>query len=200
MFVAGSTATKKLILANGGSSTLAALCGGCVGGIAQSLIMTPAGVIFTTLNVHRNQGYNAWTVTKQIWEDRGIRGMYTGIVPMVLRQSTNWASRAGLTELARTQFQMSQYGVWGELGSGIIGGIGSCWNTPIETVRIRMQRDVVVVAGDDLNTKKKSARNYIDEIMEEDGIPGLFRGITPRAIQAIWQTTFMVVVPNLLGV
>ncbi len=204
MFVAGSTATKRMILANGGSSTLAALCGGCVGGIAQALIMTPAGVIFTTLNVNQGrEGYNrnnnnALLVTKAIWKERGIRGLYTGIGPMVIRQSTNWASRAGLTELARTQFHLSNYGVWGEIGSGIIGGVGSCWNTPVETVRLWMQRDVV--ATTDTTTNTRSARFYIDQILERDGVAGLFRGVTPRAIQAIWQTTFMVVVPNLLGV
>jgi hypothetical protein len=204
MFVAGSTATKRMILANGGSSTVAALCGGCVGGIAQALIMTPAGVIFTTLNVNQGrEGYNrknnALVVTKAIWKERGIRGLYTGIVPMVIRQSTNWASRAGLTELARTQFHLSNYGVWGEIGSGIIGGVGSCWNTPVETVRLWMQRDVVATTSSSMGNKR-SARFYIDQILERDGVVGLFRGVTPRAIQAIWQTTFMVVVPNLLGV
>jgi hypothetical protein len=204
MFVAGSTATKRMILANGGSTTLAALCGGCVGGIAQALIMTPAGVIFTTLNVNQGrEGYNrknnALVVTKAIWKERGIRGLYTGIVPMVIRQSTNWASRAGLTELARTQFHLSNYGVWGEIGSGIIGGVGSCWNTPVETVRLWMQRDVVATTSSSMGNKR-SARFYIDQILERDGVVGLFRGVTPRAIQAIWQTTFMVVVPNLLGV
>lgn len=209
MFVAGSTATKRMILANGGSTTLAALCGGCVGGIAQALIMTPAGVIFTTLNVNQGKkGYltsnskrnnNALAVTKAIWNERGIRGLYTGIVPMVIRQSTNWASRAGLTEVARTQFHLSNYGVWGEIGSGILGGVGSCWNTPVETVRLWMQRDVVATSTNTMGSQR-SARFYIDQILERDGVGGLFRGVTPRAIQAIWQTTFMVVVPNLLGV
>ena len=27
-----------------------------------------------------------------------------------------------------------------------------------------------------------------------------FRGVTPRAIQAVWQTLFLVVVPNLFGI
>lgn len=40
-----------------------------------------------------------------------------------LRQATNWASRAGLTEIARTTLGMSQWGVLGEIGSGILGGV-----------------------------------------------------------------------------
>ena len=81
----------------------------------------------------------------------------------------------------------------GEIGSGIIGGIGSCWNTPIETIRVFMQRDI------SMGVPKKSFGQYWDGIVKRDGYPGLFRGVTPRGIQAIWQTVFMVVVPNMLG-
>jgi hypothetical protein len=35
--------------------------------------------------------------------------------------------------------------------------------------------------------------------VDKQGHAGLFRGVTPRAIQAVWQTVFMVVVPNMLG-
>ena len=187
-----------MILASGGSSTMAALCGGFVGGIAQAVVMTPAGMIFTSLNVNKGvpdyENENAWTVTKRIVKQKGVMGMFVGIVPMAVRQSTNWASRAGLTEIVRTQFQMSKYGMLGEIGSGIIGGVGSCWNTPVETVRVLMHQDV------SRGMPAKTFGEYVDQIMAKDGVPGLFRGVTPRGIQAIWQTVFMVVVPNILGV
>jgi hypothetical protein len=89
---------------------------------------------------------------------------------------------------------MSQYGILGEIGSGIIGGLGSCWNTPIETVRVLTQRDV------SMGKKSKSFGTYWTEMVQEQGYPGLFRGVTPRSIQAIWQTVFMVVVPNMMGI
>ena len=41
---------------------------------------------------------------------------------------------------------------------------------------------------------------YAIRIEKEEGFAGLFRGVTPRGIQAIWQTVFMVVVPNVLGI
>jgi hypothetical protein len=66
-------------------------------------------------------------------------------------------------------------------------------NTPIETVRVLMQRDV------SMGKQAKSMGSYWNAVVEEDGYPGLFRGVTPRGIQAIWQTVFMVVVPNMLG-
>jgi hypothetical protein len=42
-FILGSSLTKKQVLAMGGSKTMAALAGGTVGGVAQALVMTPAG-------------------------------------------------------------------------------------------------------------------------------------------------------------
>lgn len=197
LFLVGSTLAKEQTIAMGASPTMAALSGGLVGGLVQAIVMTPAGMIVTSLNVNRNmEGYEndtAITVTKRILEEEGVRGMFIGGGPMAIRQATNWMSRSYFTEVARSTFRLSEYGLIGEIGSGVIGGLGSCWNTPIETIRVSMQADVS--AG----RKPKSSTEYWDDIKEDQGIAGLFRGVNPRGIQAIWQTVFMVVVPNLLG-
>lgn len=197
IFLFGASVTKAQVRAMGGSPTVAALLSGLVGGVAQSIVMTPAGMVFTSLNLNRGKkGFdndNAITVTRRIVKEKGIKGMYAGTGPMALRQATNWASRSCFTEIARTSLKMSQYGMWGEIGSGVIGGLGSCWNTPIETIRVIMQADVS--AG----LEPKTFQGYWDSIVQQQGYVGLFRGVTPRAIQAVWQTVFMVVVPNMLG-
>jgi hypothetical protein len=193
----GSTLTKRQVLAMGASKTVAALAAGTVGGVAQAVIMTPAGMVFTSLNVNRGKkGYendNAVTVARRIIREKGVIGMFYGGGPMCLRQASNWASRSCFTEIARTSLKMSQYGMLGEIGSGVIGGVGSCWNTPIETIRVLMQRDV------SMGKQSKPFGKYWQEIVQDEGYEGLFRGVTPRGIQAIWQTVFMVVVPNMLG-
>lgn len=198
LFMLGSTLTKKRVLAMGGSKTVAALAAGVVGGVAQAFVMTPAGMIFTSLNVNRGKkGYendNAITVTKRIIKEKGPLGLYFGMTPMCVRQASNWASRSAFTEIARSTFGMSKYGIMGEIGSGIIGGVGSCWNTPIETIRVLIAADVST------GKNHRSFGAYWNEIVEKEGYPGLFRGVTPRGIQAIWQTIFMVVVPNMMGI
>lgn len=198
VFMVASVFTKNRVLMATGSKTAGALAGGLVGGVAQAVVMTPAGMVFTSLNLNKGKpGYeddNAITVTKRIVKEKGIRGMFIGGGPMAARQASNWASRGMFTEIARTNFKMSKYGLLGEIGSGAIGGVGSCWNTPIETVRVIMQADVA--AG----FAPKTFGQYWDQIVEAGGYPGLFRGVTPRAIQAIWQTVFMVVVPNMMGI
>jgi Mitochondrial carrier protein len=197
-FMLGSTITKRKVLAMGGSPFVAALAGGTVGGVAQALVMTPAGMIFTSLNVNRgkkgHENDNAITVARRIMKEKGPLGLYYGMGPMCMRQASNWASRSGFTEIARTNFKMSKYGVWGEIGSGIIGGVGSTWNTPIETIRVLMQKDV------SQGKSTKPFMQYWHDIVDDQGNVGLFRGWTPRTIQAVWQTVFMVVVPNMLGI
>lgn len=75
IYLLGATVTKKQVTAMGASPTIAALCGGLVGGVAQSIVMTPAGMVFTSLNLNRGKkGYendNAWTVTKRIVKEKG---------------------------------------------------------------------------------------------------------------------------------
>jgi phage shock protein PspC (stress-responsive transcriptional regulator) len=197
IFLVGSAGTKKQALAMGAGKNMAALAGGIVGGVAQAVVMTPAGMVFTSLNVNKGKpGYendNAIIVAKRIIKEKGIQGMFVGGNPMAVRQASNWASRGLFTELCRTNLKMSRFGLIGEIGSGVIGGLGSCWNTPIETVRVLMQRDV------SMGLPPKTFGEYIDYEMEQGGVPSLFRGVTPRAVQAVWQTVFMVVVPNLLG-
>lgn len=198
LFLVGSALTKAQLRKLGVPPTMAALSAGVVGGVAQSLAMTPAGMIFTAIHSNhdnpRSESESAITVTRRIVREKGILGMYAGNGPMMIRQATNWASRAGFTEIARTTLGLSKYGLMGELSSGVIGGVGSCWNTPIETIRVIMQRDIT------RGLPPKTMRGYWNDIVERDGYPGLFRGVTPRAIQAVWQTSFLVVVPNLLGI
>ena len=197
-FVSLHTVTKQRVLAMGGSKTVASLAAGTVGGVAQAVVMTPAAMIFTSLNVNRGKkGYendNAITVARRIIKEKGVQGMFYGGGPMCARQASNWASRSCFTEIARTSLKLSNYGLLGEIGSGVIGGIGSCWNTPIETIRVLMQRDVT------MGKETKSFGEYWNDMVAEQGYPGLFRGVTPRGIQAIWQTVFMVVVPNMMGI
>ena len=95
---------------------------------------------------------------------------------------TNWASRQGLTELCRGPLGLASAGVAGEIAAGVLGGVGSCWNTPLEVKRIRAQ----------------SGLGSLGDVWREEGLPGCFRGVTPRAAQAAWQTCFMVVLPTLL--
>lgn len=192
----GSEAMKKQVLAMGGSNNLAALSGGLVGGATQAIVLAPAGIVLTSLNVNKgkpgHENDTTISVTKRIVREKGIQGMFIGFIPIAARQSSNFGSRSLITEICRNNLKLSRFGMIGEIGSGVIGGIGSCWNTPIETVRVLMQKDLCE------GVPLKTFSGYVNSQMEEGGVPALFRGVSPRSLQAIWQTVFMVVVPNIL--
>ena len=74
LFLAGSTMTKKYMINLGIEKNIAAICGGMVGGVAQAVVMTPAGMIFTALNTGEDE--TTLGICKRIIQEKGVKGMY----------------------------------------------------------------------------------------------------------------------------
>ena len=153
-----------------GDPILASFVGGLVGGLAQAVIMTPTGLIFLSLNlrsqksVPESSDISALTIFQQIYYERGIvHGLYAGLGAVCLRQSSNWATRSCMTEIARRWWKMKELGIFGEFMSGILGGVASCWNTPIEVARVLIHRDICE------GRKVRSCIDYLREIHEREG-------------------------------
>lgn len=72
--------------------------------------------------------------------------------------------------------------------SSSIGGALATWNQPIEVVRVEMQS----MAKGAERGEKKTIVNTLSYIYKENGIKGLYRGVTPRIGLGIWQTVCMV--------
>lgn len=73
------------------------------------------------------------------------------------------------------------------LASGLGGGL-SAWNQPIEVVRVEMQS----MKADPNRPKNLSMLSAFRYIYQQNGIAGLYRGVTPRIGLGIWQTVCMV--------
>ena len=158
-------------------TALAAFAVGAAAGACQALVMGPCTYLVTRSAV---EGKSAGRCLREAFADksllRGLATLYAGAGAVAMRQATNWASRQGLTDLFQRRLGLPL------LACGVLGGIGSCWNTPLEVKRIRAQ----------------SGLGSLGDVWREEGLPGCFRGVTPRAAQAAWQTCFMVVLPTLL--
>ena len=72
--------------------------------------------------------------------------------------------------------------------SSTIGGALATWNQPIEVVRVEMQS----MAKSAERGEKKTILNTLSYIYKENGVKGLYRGVTPRIGLGIWQTVCMV--------
>lgn len=136
-----------------------------------------------------------FVVFADIYRREGIKGINKGVNAVAIRQMTNWGSRFGLSRLAEDSIRKftgkkegAALSVPEKILASAIGGGLSAWNQPIEVIRVEMQSK-----KEDPNRPKKltvgSAARYI---YSQNGIKGLYRGVTPRIGLGIWQTICMV--------
>ena len=130
-----------------------------------------------------------------IYRKEGIRGINRGVNAVAIRQTTNWGSRFGLSRLAEQGIRKITGKEHGEklgsfekiLASGLGGGL-SAWNQPIEVIRVEMQSKT----DDPKRPKNLTVGKTFRYIYGNNGILGLYRGVTPRIGLGVWQTICMV--------
>lgn len=130
-----------------------------------------------------------------IYRKEGIAGINKGVNAVAIRQVTNWGSRFGLSRLAESGIRRVTNKEHGEklsslekiIASGLGGGL-SAWNQPIEVIRVEMQSK-----KDDPNRPKNlTVGKTLRYIYGQNGMKGLYRGVTPRIGLGVWQTICMV--------
>ncbi|CAO1621105.1 unnamed protein product [Parajaminaea phylloscopi] len=183
----------------------AGLLGGMGGGIAQAYATMGFCTCMKTAEITRAKQAAAgvtppgtFQVFADLYRKEGIKGINKGVNAVAIRQCTNWGSRMGFARLAETPVRaISGKGEKDKLSAferiicSSVGGALGCWNQPIEVVRVEMQS----MAKADANSNrpaKPTVFNTLSYIYKENGIKGLYRGISPRIGLGIWQTICMV--------
>ncbi|KAG8897899.1 Mitochondrial DNA replication protein yhm2 [Tulasnella sp. 417] len=140
---------------------------------------------------------STWAVFGDIYRREGIRGINKGVNAVALRQCTNWGSRMGFARLAENMIRSARGKKEGEslsaldkIASSTIGGALATWNQPIEVVRVEMQSAAKNASAD--RPAKLTVFNTLQYIYRNNGIRGLYRGVTPRIGLGVWQTVCMV--------
>ena len=130
-----------------------------------------------------------------IWRREGIRGINRGVNAVAVRQVTNWGSRFGLSRVAEQGIRRvtgkehgEKLGVMEKITASALGGGLSAWNQPIEVIRVEMQSKTVDPNRPANLTVGKAAKY----IYSNNGMKGLYRGVTPRIGLGVWQTVCMV--------
>lgn len=186
----------------GAPSFVAGITGGMVGGLAQAYATMGFCTCMKTVEITKHKAAasgqkvpGTMETFMAIYRKEGIAGINKGVNAVAVRQVTNWGSRFGLSRVAENQIRAYTGKTNGEkmnvaekiLGSAIGGGL-SAWNQPIEVIRVEMQSK-----KEDPNRPKKmnvwTAGKYI---YSQNGILGLYRGVTPRICLGVWQTICMV--------
>lgn len=136
--------------------------------------------------------------------EEGIGALYKGVVPTMLRQGCNqavnftaynWSKKqllawkgkkqeegttpgGGRSAVAKSDLQLDHWQTL--LLGGISGGMGPLVNNPLDVVKTRMQKQVISPGKE---PKYKSLLQSCVVIAKEEGIPALWKGITPRLMR-----------------
>ncbi|KAI0286930.1 mitochondrial carrier [Russula aff. rugulosa BPL654] len=195
------TATTSM----GMSPAAGGLLGGMGGGIAQAYATMGFTTSMKTAEITRHKQAasgvkppSTWALFFEIFRKEGIRGVNKGVNAVAVRQCTNWGSRIGLARFAETSIQKvrgkqeGQSSALDKILSSSIGGALATWNQPIEVIRVEMQNMSKEATSAANRPAKLTMFNTFGYIYKENGIKGLYRGVTPRVALGIWQTICMV--------
>lgn len=172
------------------------------GGVAQAYATMGFCTCMKTVEITKHklaaQGVkppSTWATFADIYRKEGIRGINRGVNAVAIRQTTNWGSRFGLSRLAETAIRKVMNKEDGQKLSGLekivasgLGGGLSAWNQPIEVIRVEMQSK----KDDPKRPKNLTVGKTLKYIYSENGMKGLYRGVTPRIGLSVWQTICMV--------
>ena len=172
------------------------------GGIAQAYATMGFCTCMKTVEITKHKIAAAgvkppgtWATFMDIYRKEGIRGINKGVNAVAIRQTTNWGSRFGLSRLAEQGIRNATGKEEGQklgsfekiLASGLGGGL-SAWNQPIEVIRVEMQSKT----EDPNRPKNLTVGKTLKYIYNNNGLKGLYRGVTPRIGLGVWQTICMV--------
>lgn len=129
-----------------------------------------------------------------ILRTQGIRGVNKGVNAVAMRQITGWASRMGISRFAEGQIRIfrgreatTPLSFGEKIAASTIGGALSCWNQPLEVIRVDMQAVKQAQSG-----PKATMLSTAQLVWRESGPRGFFRGVVPRVGVASWATVCMV--------
>ncbi|KAF2024978.1 mitochondrial carrier [Setomelanomma holmii] len=186
----------------GAPNFVAGISGGMVGGLAQAYATMGFCTCMKTVEITKHKVAASGVkppgtieTFMGIYRKEGIRGINRGVNAVAVRQVTNWGSRFGLSRVAETGIRRSTGKEGGEklsvpekiLASALGGGL-SAWNQPIEVIRVEMQSKTV----DPNRPKNLTVGKAFNYIYSNNGLKGLYRGVTPRIGLGVWQTVCMV--------
>ncbi|KAI0068323.1 mitochondrial carrier [Artomyces pyxidatus] len=196
------TATTSL----GVNPAVSGLLGGMGGGIAQAYATMGFTTSMKTAEITRHKQAasgikppSTWALFAEIFRKEGLRGVNKGVNAVAVRQCTNWGSRIGLARLAESSIRKvrgkaegQQLGALDKIVASSIGGALATWNQPIEVIRVEMQNMSKEAMASANRPAKLTIFNTFGYIYKQNGIKGLYRGVTPRIGLGIWQTVCMV--------
>jgi solute carrier family 25 (mitochondrial citrate transporter), member 1 len=186
------------VAANGGQgSTTITFMAGLASGLTEAiLVVTPAEVckirmqsqyhsMMDPSQMQHRKYTNVIQTAVTITREEGIGALYKGVVPTMLRQGCNQAVNFTAYNMIKTKVMdwqgTSELASWQSLLiGGLSGGMGPLVNNPLDCVKTRLQKQVVVPGK---TPKYTGLMQGIAVIAREEGVLALWKGITPRLLR-----------------
>eukprot|EP00298_Acanthocystis_sp_HF-20_P017008 c21649_g2_i3.p2 GENE.c21649_g2_i3~~c21649_g2_i3.p2 ORF type:complete len:226 (+),score=116.32 c21649_g2_i3:129-806(+) len=140
---------------------------------------------------YRNVIQTAYTVARE----EGVQALWKGVGPTVMRQGINQAVNFTAYQAFKkrwTEFQGTELSSWQHfLCGGFSGALGPIANCPLDVVKTRLQKQVVV---EGITPKYTGMVQAVRLIAAEEGVFALWRGLQPRLMRIVpgQAITFMV--------
>ena len=121
-----------------------------------------------------------------VFENEGIRGLYSGLSASLLRQITYSTTRFGVYEelKSKTSGNPSMPALMAMASiSGFLGGVAG---NPADVLNVRMQHDAALPMA-----QRRAYKNAVDGLVRmtrEEGAKSLFRGVWPNSMRAVLMT------------
>ncbi|XP_072038142.1 mitochondrial substrate carrier family protein ucpB-like [Amphiura filiformis] len=130
----------------------------------------------------------------RIAHDEGIRGLYKGITPALIRECVYSGIRIGAYEPMKVLFgatDPAHTAVYKKLAAGASSGaIGSSVAVPADLIRVRLQAQGRFLPGH--SHQYEGFMHAFIDIIKKEGLIGLYRGTTPTVQRAMVVTATQV--------
>jgi len=184
---------KIRVVLNGGKTTASSngqnfIAGLAVGCIEATMIVTPFEVIKTRLQKQKGNVDLKYKgpidVVVKVVREEGLRRLWSGNVPTVIRQGSNQAFNFMSMQILNETLWGKKQGdgktleVWKTLLNGLLAGaVGPCFNAPVDVIKTRMMAQTYV-PGEPIKYKNWFQAGKL--IAQEEGPRALWKGIIPR--------------------
>lgn len=185
--------TKKLYNATESMSTLQTMGAGAIAGSATVIATNPIWVVNTRMTVKDNDDpdktkkLSTYATIKDILEKDGVSAFFSGIGPalvLVINPIIQYTVFEQLKKLVEKRRKLS---AWDAFFLGAFGKIIATSVTyPYITLKSRLQ-----VRSDDKNKTRSNLIYGIKHILKEEGVSGLYNGISAKVLQSALTAAFL---------
>lgn len=175
---------------------------GAVAGCVSQSAIYPMEVLKTRLAIRKTGQYSGvFDAAKKIYANEGIRVFYRGYIPNLLGIIPYAGIDLAVYETLKRHYISSTNGqeipqFWVPLACGSTSStIAQVVSYPLALVRTKLQAMKIKTADVSLNaagiaiahspTKEHTMTSLFKKIIREEGVPGLYRGITPNFIKVL---------------